>query len=180
MRDLVPHQNFSSLSPTVRQLSTSYGKPKKISRGSHLSILHCALILPQLKLYCFLSFITIIQQSILNVASVPSAPRIRAYVMLLLKGKKDKAGPLQTWSGPEGSRKLRFPDFKTTAKNGGKVVSLTHRPPLPSRNTPGTYFCQRLSRTQGHSATGKIMSLKNTYDTIENRTRDLPVCSLVP
>jgi len=44
---------------------------------------------------------------------------------------KDKAVPLQAWSGPEGSRKLRFPDFMTTAQDGGKIVSLTHRPPLP-------------------------------------------------
>jgi hypothetical protein len=36
------------------------------------------------------------------------------------------AVPLQTWSGPEGSRKkLRFPDFVTTAQDGGKVVSLS-------------------------------------------------------
>ena len=42
-----------------------------------------------------------------------------------------KAIPLQAWSVPEGSRKLRFPDFTTTAQDGGKVVSLTHRPPLP-------------------------------------------------
>ena len=54
---------------------------------------------------------------------------------------KGKAVPLQAWSGPEGSRKLRFPDFMTTAQNGGKVVSLTHRPPLPPGNTPGTHFC---------------------------------------
>jgi len=47
----------------------------------------------------------------------------------------------QARSGPEGSRKLRFPDFMTTAKDGGKVVSLTHRPPLPPGNTPGTHFC---------------------------------------
>ena len=33
-----------------------------------------------------------------------------------------KAVPLQAWSGPEGSRKLRFPDFMTTAQDGGKVV----------------------------------------------------------
>jgi len=52
-----------------------------------------------------------------------------------------KAVPLQAWSGPEGSRKLRFPDFMTTAQDGGKVVSLTHRPPLPPWNTPGTHFC---------------------------------------
>jgi len=44
--------------------------------------------------------------------------------------KKGKAVPLQAWSGPEGSRKLRFPDFMTTAQVGGKVVSLTHRPPF--------------------------------------------------
>jgi len=42
------------------------------------------------------------------------------------KVKKGKAVPLQAWSGPEGSRKLRFPDFMTTAQDGGKVVSLTH------------------------------------------------------
>jgi hypothetical protein len=30
--------------------------------------------------------------------------------------KKGKAVPLQTWSGPEGSRKLKFPDFMTTAQ----------------------------------------------------------------
>jgi hypothetical protein len=73
-----------------------------------------------------------------------------------------KTVPLQAWSGPrgfqevkvkvkqsryrpgmapEGSRKLRFSDFMTTAQDGGKVVSLTHRQPLPSGNTPGTHFC---------------------------------------
>jgi len=38
-------------------------------------------------------------------------------------------------------RKLRFPDFMTTAQDGGKVVILTHRPPLPPGNAPGTHFC---------------------------------------
>ena len=55
--------------------------------------------------------------------------------------EKGKTVPLQTWSGPEGSRKLRFPDFMTTAQNGGKVVSLTHWPRLPPGNTRGTHFC---------------------------------------
>ena len=59
-----------------------------------------------------------------------------------VKGKgKGKAVPLQAWSGPEGSRKLRFPDFMTTAQGGRKVVSPTHRPPLPPGNAPGTHFC---------------------------------------
>jgi len=56
-----------------------------------------------------------------------------------LKGK-GKAVPLQAWSGPEGSRTLRFPDFMT-AQAGGKVVSLTHRPHLPPENPPSTHFC---------------------------------------
>ena len=54
---------------------------------------------------------------------------------------KGKTVPLQAWSGPECSRKLRFPDFMTRAQDGGKVVSLTHWPPLPPGNTPGTHFC---------------------------------------
>jgi len=54
---------------------------------------------------------------------------------------KGKAVPLQAWSGPEGSRKLRYPDYMTTAQDGGKVVSLNHRPPVPPGNAPGTHFC---------------------------------------
>jgi hypothetical protein len=46
----------------------------------------------------------------------------------LLTTALDKAVPLQAWSGPEGSRELRFPDLLTTAQDSGKVVSLTHRP----------------------------------------------------
>ena len=76
--------------------------------------------------------------------------------------RKGKAVPLQDWSGPEGPRKLMFPDFVTTAQDSGKVVSLMHRLPLPPGKTRGTRFCQRLSGPQGHSATGRIMSLKNS------------------
>jgi len=54
---------------------------------------------------------------------------------------KGKSGPLQAWSGPGGFRKLRFLDYVTTAQDVGKVVSLTHRPPLPPGNNPGTHFC---------------------------------------
>jgi hypothetical protein len=45
---------------------------------------------------------------------------------------KGKAVQLQTWSGP---------DYMTTAQDGGKVVSLTYRPPLAPENAPGTHFC---------------------------------------
>jgi hypothetical protein len=54
---------------------------------------------------------------------------------------KGKAVPLHAWSVPEGSGKVRFPDFMTTAQEGGKVVTLKHRPHLPPGNSPGTHFC---------------------------------------
>jgi len=45
---------------------------------------------------------------------------------------KGKALPLQAWIGPEGSRMLRL-FSRQSAHEGGKVVSPTHRPPLPPR-----------------------------------------------
>jgi len=58
-----------------------------------------------------------------------------------------------------------------------KVVRLSA---IPRGNIPGTHFCWRLSQPQGYSATETIMSMKNSIDTIGNRTRDLPACSAVP
>jgi len=46
---------------------------------------------------------------------------------------KGKSVPLQAWTGPEGSRKLRFPDFVSTAQDGGKVC----QPCAPVAFTPG-------------------------------------------
>jgi len=64
---------------------------------------------------------------------------------------------------------------RQSAHEGGKIVSPMHRPPLP----PGNNFCWRLSRLQGHCAVGRIMSMKNSSETIGNRTRDLPAGSAV-
>jgi hypothetical protein len=52
--------------------------------------------------------------------------------------------------------------------------------PLHQRKIRGTHFCQRLSRTQGHSAAGNIRSILKPNNLIGNRTRDLPTCSIVP
>ena len=38
---------------------------------------------------------------------------------------KGKAVPLQAQSGSEGSRKLRFTDFVTTAQDGGRLSALS-------------------------------------------------------
>jgi len=38
--------------------------------------------------------------------------------------RKGKAVPLQAWSGPEGSRKLRLPDYMTTVQDCGRLSAL--------------------------------------------------------
>jgi hypothetical protein len=79
-----------------------------------------------------------------NLEAIPGKDSIQKTAILgtshVIKDK-DKAVPLQAWGGPEGSRKLRFPDFLTAAQDGGKFVSHTHRPHLPPGNSPGTHFC---------------------------------------
>jgi len=55
------------------------------------------------------------------------------------RGKK--ISPITGPRCPEVSRKLRFPDYVAMAQDGGKVVSLRHRPHLPPENTAGTHFC---------------------------------------
>jgi len=52
---------------------------------------------------------------------------------------KGKAGPLQVRSGPEGSRKLRFPDLMTMAQDGGKVnVKQSRYRPGVAQRFPGS------------------------------------------
>jgi hypothetical protein len=66
----------------------------------------------------------------------------------VLKPMVKAAVPLQAWSGPEGSRKLRFPDFMTTAQDGCKV-SLTQRSPLPPRKHTWYSFLLEAESTPG-------------------------------
>jgi hypothetical protein len=81
--------------------------------------------------------------------------------------KKGKTFPLQTWSGPEGSRKIRFPDFMTTAQDGGRIVSPTHWPPYPQEGSWYSFLLEAESyyfiicREQK----AKIVGLSNMTDT---------------
>ena len=88
------------------------------------------------------------RQRVRTIVTVGTASRygVSSYVSDILSippmvSGKGKAVPVQAWSGPGGSRKLRFPDFITTDQGGGEIVSLTHHPPLPPGNSPGTHFC---------------------------------------
>jgi hypothetical protein len=74
---------------------------------------------------------------------------------------KGKAFPLQASAGPSGSGRLRLTDFLDFRHyEGGKVVTLTHRPSLP----PGLswYLFLEVESTPGHMvqsvATEKILS----------------------
>jgi hypothetical protein len=52
---------------------------------------------------------------------------------------KGKTAPLQAWTGPECSRKLRLPDFVTTAQNGGRFTPRKYSPysfVLEAESTP--------------------------------------------
>ena len=91
-----------------------------------------------------------------------------------------KAVPLEVWSGPEGSRKLRFPYFMTTARDVGRVVSLTQRPLFPQEmllvfiSIWGWVDLRAIVRSKD------FMSIKNSNDTSCDRTSDLPICNTAP
>jgi hypothetical protein len=53
----------------------------------------------------------------------------------------------------------RVPDFVTTAQDGGKVVSLAHRPHLPPGTTPGSHFTP--GRSEGFMS--KINSMTTSW-----------------
>jgi hypothetical protein len=100
---------------------------------------------------------------------------------LSCKGKgKGKAVPLQTWTGPEVSRKLRFPDFVTTAQDGGRLSALhtCHLYPqemlLVLISVRGWVDPKAVVRSEGFYVNGK------STDTTWVRTSDLPIFSTAP
>jgi hypothetical protein len=51
---------------------------------------------------------------------------------------------------------------------------------LPPRKILGTHFCWQLSQLQGHRSAGRIRSIEKCNDSIDNRTCELPACSVMP
>jgi len=94
---------------------------------------------------------------------------------------KGKAVPLQAWSGPEGCRKLRFPDFMTTAHR--MVVGC--QPYAPAAFTPRKYSWYSFLLGGWVGPWAKVLSEgfyvnEKSTDTSWVRSSDLPICSTAP
>ena len=51
----------------------------------------------------------------------------------------NKISPITGPTCPDGSRKLRFPDYVTMAQDGGMAVSLMHRPLFTPQEIRGLF-----------------------------------------
>ena len=95
----------------------------------------------------------------------------KAYItrsFVTCKGK-GKGIPVQAWTGSEGSRRLKLQKFQDS-RHMTRLSALRTGCLYPPGSIPGINFCSRLSRPQGRSTAGRIMSMKNSYDPIGNRT----------
>ena len=77
-----------------------------------------------------------------------------------------------------GFQEVKVPRFRDNGTGCGKVVSLTHRPPLPPRKCSWYSLLLEAESTIVGSE-GFYVNEKST-DTTCNRTSDLPICSTAP
>jgi hypothetical protein len=108
--------------------------------------------------------------------------RTEVMEVLTCKGIKGKAIPVTGRGGPWSCETSRLPhllDSRLTV--GGKVESLTRRPPFTSQEDSWySFLLERLSRPQGQSAAGRIRSFEKFSDLIGNRTRTVPQPTTLP
>jgi len=76
---------------------------------------------------------------------------------------------------------LRLPQFLSSRHiNVVRMSALSSGRLYSPGGTPRTFLYYRLGRLQGHSAAGRIESMKSKNDHIGNRTRELPALNAVP
>jgi len=102
--------------------------------------------------------------------------------MFLLRPAQLKIKPvsLQAWTGPEGSTKLRLPDFVTTAKDGSRLSALR-----TGRLYPQEMLLVLVSVRARVDPKVIVLSEgfyvnEKSIDTSWYRTSDLPICSTAP
>ena len=93
---------------------------------------------------------------------------------------KGKAVPLQAWKGPDGSRKLRLPDFLTTAQDVGRFSALR-----TGRLYPKVILLVLISVRDCVDPRAIVRSegfyvKEGSTGTSWDRTSDLPICSTAP
>jgi hypothetical protein len=68
---------------------------------------------------------------------------------------------------PLGFQEVRAPRIsRQSVLEGGKVVAIRTGRFYPPGRVPGTHFCYRLSRPQGHNVTGRVTSLNDPSDSM--------------
>jgi hypothetical protein len=112
----------------------------------------------------------------------PHKFRTESYFISKVKKSKSKVMSLTGRVGIEDCEMLRIPHYlDNQLSDCGKFVSFTHRPRSTLQkkdfSAVDTHFCQRLSKTQGLV---RPEGLRKFIHFSGSRTREVPVCSIVP